>query len=244
MEQFSQEQQITDKINIVKEAKYLFDSVCDLHLKSDIQQNSLPEILGNAVVLVKTRKSNEYISYFVENGFWVKDGINLKSIRIRNINLENIRFYDKSGLVQKSERNAKQIESITKAAQLKRDRASINRKYDALKRKRKQLEQNLEKRVLDARNVKEESSNTKSSSNAHNFFNYAKNTVKTTVQSICNQFGYETFGINNLPSVIFNLLSEIIESNLEISFVDQAEYYIDILRNITGEDFDKKIKRI
>ena len=95
--------------------------------------------------------------------------------------------------------------------------------------------------MLDARNVKAESSNTKSSSNAHRFFMYAKNTLKTTVQSICNQFGYETFGINNLPSVIFNLLSEIIECNLEIGFVDQAEYYIDILRNITGEDFEKKL---
>ncbi|CAF1489205.1 unnamed protein product, partial [Adineta steineri] len=38
IQQFSEEQQITDRINIVKEAKYFLDSVCDLYLKSNIQQ--------------------------------------------------------------------------------------------------------------------------------------------------------------------------------------------------------------
>ncbi|CAF3926815.1 unnamed protein product [Adineta steineri] len=210
IQQFSEEQQITDRINIVKEAKYFLDSVCDLYLKSNIQQNNLPTIPGNAVILVKTENSHEYISYFVENGSFVDDKINLKSILISNIDLDNLKFNDKSGLVQRTTINIEHIEKITKSAQLKRSRASIDIKYKTLKRKRKNIEENLKKMVSDLHNIQEE--DTQESSN-----------------------------MESSSSIIFELLLEIIECNLEIGCIDEVEHYINILKRVGGEYFQNKL---
>ncbi|CAF4547353.1 unnamed protein product, partial [Didymodactylos carnosus] len=77
IQQFTKKQEITDRINIIKDAKYLLDSACDLYIKSNIQQNNLPNIPGNAVVLIATegrttcKKDCIYTSSFVENGLWI-----------------------------------------------------------------------------------------------------------------------------------------------------------------------------
>ncbi|CAF4611865.1 unnamed protein product [Rotaria sp. Silwood2] len=47
--------------------------------------------------------------------------------------------------------------------------------------------------------------------------------------------------MNNFPSDIVNVISEIIECNLEIGSINQAKYYIDILRNITGQEAQYKL---
>ncbi|CAF1525159.1 unnamed protein product [Rotaria sordida] len=239
IEQFTSEQQLADKINIVKEAKYFLDSVCDLYFfQSDIQQNSLPEIPGNAVVLVATKKPNEYLSYFVENGVWVKDGSHLKFIQLCNRSREKIKFNDKSRYVKKTERNVKQIENITKAAQLQRGRASVNIKYYALKRKRKKLEQELEKIISCACNIEDEEEN---SSHSQNFFHRGFHRFMGVLRSIFEQSGSEAIAINNLSSVVFDLLCKIIECNLEIGHTDQVEYYIDILKNLPQRNLQDKL---
>ncbi|CAF3766463.1 unnamed protein product, partial [Adineta steineri] len=209
IEQFSKEQAINDRISIMKDAKYFLDSVCDLYYLSNIEQDNLPKIPGNAVVLVTTESSHKYASYFVEKGDWVKDkdGKNLKYIRIENINIQNLVFTNKSGLVQKTENNVKDIENITKTAQLKRGRMSINVKYHILIRKRKQLEQDLKKKISYARNLQDEDEQEAS----------------------------------NLRSDVLKHLTEIIECNLEIGCVDRAKYYIDVLRNIDGENLQNKL---
>ncbi len=154
IEQLHCDEEFLEEINIVKEARYLLDSLGGLYCPSTIDENDLPFIPGNAVVLVPSDNSNNYHAYFVENSLWIKERTKLKSVSIRNLYFQKIRCDDQNGLAQKSEQNLTEIARITRKAQLKRGRASISMKYYALKRKRKQLEQDLEKKVSFARNIK------------------------------------------------------------------------------------------
>ncbi|CAF0854041.1 unnamed protein product [Didymodactylos carnosus] len=109
---------------------------------------------------------------------------------------DSVRLVKQGGLAQKTRENLKEIESITREAQLKRSRASISMRYYALKRKRKQLEQDLEKKVSFAQNIKdeeleEEPPNKKNSSRLYQSFGYMKNVLKSSGKTVLNQIGYE-----------------------------------------------------
>ncbi|CAF3293909.1 unnamed protein product [Rotaria socialis] len=54
--QFDGKYRISNNFNIVKVAKYFLYSTCDLYLTPTLEQNKLPSIPGNAVVLLKLRK--------------------------------------------------------------------------------------------------------------------------------------------------------------------------------------------
>ncbi|CAM4953543.1 unnamed protein product [Rotaria socialis] len=196
--QFDDKHRISNNFNIVKVAKYFLDSTCDLYLTPTLELNKLPSIPGNAVVLVKTEDENEYMSFFVENGQWVKEDADFKRVRIQNVNLESISVSNPCGLVHNNEENSKRIERITSEAQLQRGRASINVKYYSLKRKRKKLEENL------------------------------KRTTETPSEDSSQLF-------------VCEILSKLIECNLEIGCLDQVEYYINLFRNASRQDFEDKL---
>ncbi|CAF1507842.1 unnamed protein product [Didymodactylos carnosus] len=161
--QFDCKNQITDNINIVKQAKYFLDSVCDLYVRANRETGNNPS--GNAVVLIKTGKSNEYCSFFVENGLWVRDTNGLKCVQIQNICLQHLKVTDKNGLIYKTEDNSETIEDITREAQRQRGRASINIRYDALERRKKKLEEKM-LGILDTPELKTQQNST----NADNLF--------------------------------------------------------------------------
>jgi hypothetical protein len=111
--QFDGKHRISNNFNIVKVAKYFLDSACDLYLTPTLELNKLPSVPGNAVVLVKTEEENEYMSFFVENGQWVKENADFKCIRVQNINLESISVSNPCGLVHNNEENSKHIELVS-----------------------------------------------------------------------------------------------------------------------------------
>ena len=67
---------------------------CDFYFILNFNQNNIPKIFGNAIVLTKIQDSNDYNVYFIKDSLWLKGSRigNLKSIVVKNINLENVRI--------------------------------------------------------------------------------------------------------------------------------------------------------
>lgn len=104
----------------------------NLYLIKSLNENNLPDIQDNAVVLLGPKENNDYDAYCVQNNRWLRNNENnhLKKVLIKNPSIEDFHPIESNGYVQITEKNLKQIVNMIKIVTSNENYFDMNIIYD------------------------------------------------------------------------------------------------------------------
>lgn len=107
-------------VRLIRQNERRFKSATSYHLYclKSLDENALPDIEDNAVVLVGPKQINEYVAYCVQDGRWMRnnENKNLKKVSIKNPNVKDFCSIESNGFVEITEKNQKNIVNVIKLA--------------------------------------------------------------------------------------------------------------------------------
>jgi hypothetical protein len=202
--------------NQVKQAKYLLQASCDVYFELD--EKSDISCIRNPAVVLHTGFLG-YNCYYIEDGKWLTNGSNSRvSCSLSTISIDGIKYNRNSKILLRTKDNYRQIDTISLKAQHKRGQLCVNSEYYQLKRKCKKLKKDILNAIKAINEAPQQQSGLQS----------IWSSVKGYVNSV---FKKETKDFTDL-------MIELIETYLQLGFIDKIDKYLSLFEIMVRENFD------